>query len=156
MSEKFECVVCGEVDFIEDYEKLDQFERISNKIEFNGNIYCAECFDDFEPQQKVLAKHLDCGIEEIEEHYGSWEYGKEEYLVLTDEEADEKWDEMLDSYIDDCLEIPDNVRKYFNEDKWKDDARMDGRGHAISSYDGNETREYDEDTGDVYYIYRIN
>ena len=152
MNEKFDCRICGEVDFVED----DTLDYGNNKIDFNENVYCVDCFDDFEPQQRVLVKYLDCGLEKIEEHYGIWKYGKEEYLVLTDEEADEKWDEILDSYIDECLEIPDNMRQYFNEEKWKDDAKMDGRGNAIANYDGNERRERDEDTGEVYYIYRIN
>ena len=47
-------------------------------------------------------------------------------------------DEHLDSYIEECLEIPEHLRFYFDEEKWKDDARMDGRGHSLSSYDGHE------------------
>ena len=40
------------------------------------------------------------------------------------------------------------------EDAWKRDARMDGRGHSLSSYDGHENEETVE--GTTFYIYRIN
>lgn len=86
------------------------------------------------------------------------------YLVLTDEEADEKWDESLDSYIEECIqpeidklsEGAGNLSYYitFDEEKWKRDARMDGRGHALSTYDGCENEETVE--GITFYIYRIN
>ena len=99
-------------------------------------------------------------LTEVEEH-DSDDYNND-YLVLTDEEADEKWEELLDSYIEECItpEI-DNIEighlsSYitFDEEMWKRDARMDGRGHSLNSYDGNE----DEETvnGTTYYIYRIN
>jgi hypothetical protein len=77
-----------------------------------------------------------------------------EYLVLTDDEADKLWDEELDHYIDECLEIPDAIRMYFDVPRWKADARIDGRGHSLSSYDGNEYRV--EVNGQVLFIYRTN
>lgn len=80
--------------------------------------------------------------------------GKREYLVLTDDEADEMWDERLENYIDDCMEIPESLKYYFDRDKWKRDARIDGRGPALSSYNGD---EYDIDTEEgTFYIYRQN
>lgn len=87
-----------------------------------------------------------------------------DYLVLTDEEADEKWEESLDSYIEECItpeidkiaEGQGNLQYYisFDEEKWKRDARMDGRGHSLSSYDGNENEE--TVNGQTFYIYRQN
>ncbi len=86
-----------------------------------------------------------------------------DYMVLTDSEADEKWDESLDSYIEECiqpeidkLEGLGDLQYYitFDEEKWKRDARMDGRGHSLSSYDGNENEETIE--GETFYIYRTN
>ena len=80
-------------------------------------------------------------LDNIVEGYNNnmFSYYNEDYLVLTDEEADEEEDERLDNYIDECLEIPDNIRPYFDEEKWKRDARMD-----------EETVE-----GTTYYIYRV-
>ena len=68
------------------------------------------------------------------------EYYSEEYEVLTDDEADARWDEELDYYLKECIypELPENMVNYFDNDAWKRDARFDGRGHAISRYDGNE------------------
>ena len=84
------------------------------------------------------------------------EYEEEDYMVLTDWEADDRWEESLDSYLEECIypELTGNLKYYFDEDKWKQDARDDGRGHSLSSYDGN---EHEEDVnGTTYYIYRIN
>jgi len=86
--------------------------------------------------------------------YETTEHGNQEYKVFTDAEADREWDEALDSYIDDCMEIPENVLPYFDEDKWKCDAKMDGRGHSLNRYDGGE--EYATINKVDYYIYRNN
>lgn len=77
-----------------------------------------------------------------------------EYLVVTDEEADRLWDEELDQYIDDCMEIPERLRNYFDVSRWKADARIDGRGHALSSYDGSEHMV--EIDGEQFFIFRTN
>jgi hypothetical protein len=94
--------------------------------------------------------------EERHDCYGLTVYsiGRAEYAVGTDAEADDAWDQALDSYLDDCgvLDaIPENLRRYFDRDAWKSDARYDGRGHALASYDGDEM----ELAGD-FYAFRIN
>lgn len=78
-----------------------------------------------------------------------------EYAVLTGDEADTAWDASLDSYIDECMEIPDHVMPYFDRDGWKTKARIDGRGHALSSYDGTEL-VVEAYNGDTLYVYRVN
>lgn len=85
-----------------------------------------------------------------------FEYYGEEYEILTDSEADDRWEEELNLYIDECImpELPDWVQNYFDEDAWKRDARFDGRGHSIAHYDGNENEECVD--GTYYYIYRQN
>lgn len=81
-----------------------------------------------------------------------------EYLVLTDEEADDAWDEALDSYLDDCVlpGLPEHARHYFDRPAWKRDARFDGRGHSLALYDGEEHAVYDEEDDTTCYIYRMN
>jgi len=81
------------------------------------------------------------------------EYKDSEYAIGTEDEADEAWEQSLDSYIDECIlpEMPKFTRYYFDEEKWKSDARHDGRGHSLSSYDGCET-----DIGDNLVMFRIN
>ena len=75
-----------------------------------------------------------------------------EYNVYTDGEADDAWDEALESYLDECVEGSDN--RYFDRDAWKSDARVDGRGHSIARYDSEENEE--EVNGTTYYIYKQN
>lgn len=79
------------------------------------------------------------------------EDGKE-YAIGTESEADAAWEEALVSYWDDCVipEVPDNLSYYMDYDKWEDDAKHDGRGHAISGYDGVEI-----DVADLV-MFRIN
>ena len=86
--------------------------------------------------------------------YETTKDGNQEYKVFTDAEADREWDISLDSYIDDCMEMTDQVRQYFDAKKWKRDAKMDGRGHSLNHYDGGE--EYATINKVDFYIYRNN
>jgi len=63
-----------------------------------------------------------------------------EYAIGTDEEADDAWEESLDNYLDEVIypELPESMVNYFDDESWRRDARFDGRGHSLSSYDGNE------------------
>ena len=97
--------------------------------------------------------------DEVEEsRYDSnlFEYGSQEYLVYTEDEAEEAWEESLDSYIDDCIlpELPDYYKDYFDTEKWKRDARYDGRGACLNHYDGSEYEE--QVNGEWFFIYRTN
>lgn len=95
-------------------------------------------------------------IDEIEVENDIFTYQKEEYLILTDDEADERFEESLDTYIEECImpEIPERYRFYFDEKLWKRDAAYDGRGNSLASYDDNEHEiNY---KGTYYYIYRTN
>lgn len=108
---------------------------------------------------KALAKHLDCLRKEIKiSSYDDFifNYEKKEYLVVTDSEADEKWDEELNNYIENCIkpEIPEVYQNYFNTDQWKGDARIDGRGHSLARYSGDEDIITIDDID--FYIYRQN
>jgi len=79
-----------------------------------------------------------------------------EYRVLDKDEKREAWDESLENYLDE--HVMGATGPYFDRDAWKRDARIDGAGHCLSSYDGNEY-EYCIKRGESYeywYIYRIN
>lgn len=81
----------------------------------------------------------------------------EDIYVLTDGEADDLADEMLDSYIDECIldQIPEQYQYYFDSEKFKEDViYYDGRAQQLSAYDGNEYEYSVNDTD--YYIYRWN
>jgi len=111
-----------------------------------------------DPKLRALAIHLRCDINKLTttSDDSRFEYGSEEYMVLTDSEADDAWNESLDNYIDECIlpEIPETYRNYFDSDAWKRDAKYDGRGHTLSSYDGEEHEE--NIAGEWFYIYRVN
>jgi hypothetical protein len=71
-----------------------------------------------------------------------------EYWVLTDAEADDAFNDYLESCLDDgCVEGADGP--YFDREAWKKDASMDGRG-CLSGVDGEEGEEGD------YFLYRTN
>ena len=116
---------------------------------------------EYTEKQRALAAMLECDPEEIgESSYDECllEYGKHEYLVCTEDEADQKWEEQLDSYLEECVypELPDNMKVYFDAIAWKRDARMDGRGHSISGYDGNETDAIDPVSKESFVVFRMN
>jgi hypothetical protein len=111
-----------------------------------------------EERIEALADHLELTGDEwndITEGYDETilEYGQQEYMVLTDDEANDRWEESLDSYIEECIipELPEHLKYYFDDEAWKRDARYDGRGHCLSSYDG---CEHDGING--LFIYRTN
>lgn len=112
----------------------------------------------YEPKVLALAKHLDVEPSDIEEKNDTFTTAgdRSEWVVLTDDEADEKWEESLDNYIEECIlpELPEEYRYYFDNEKWKRDAKMDGRGHSLATYDGEEGEETID--GETYYIYQMN
>jgi len=125
--------------------------------------YREEEDDDTNARIRALALYLQINPDDIEPaKYGEnlFEVGigkrPDQYLVVTDNEADDLWDQELDRYIDDCLELPDHLEAYFDRDKWKRDARVDGRAHSLGYYDGNEGFETDPWDNTEYYIYRQN
>jgi len=106
---------------------------------------------------EALAKSLNVEKSKIKKGYrkDTFLYEKEEYLVLEDNEAETLYEEYLNNYIDDCLEIPDDIRIYFDDEKWKREARINGnREGALASYDGYEDSETID--GIELFIYRIN
>ena len=111
-------------------------------------------------KELALAKHFNVTTTvDIENPYGDVYTIPDqpgEYLVLTSDEAETAHDEALENYIDECIlpECPPTIAPYFDRDAWKRDARYDGRGHVLASYDGDE-HEVKID-GEWFYIYRVN
>jgi len=92
----------------------------------------------------------DCSVE-----YGDViKVGGEEYRVLDDDERETAYEESLDSCLDDgCVEGADGP--YFDREAWKKDARMDGAGHFLACYDGNEN-EFSAGNDEWWFLYRVN
>lgn len=122
----------------------------------------------------ALAQFLGCSVEDVSEerhlHYDMEVFSAEggEYAVATDEEADAAWEQYLDSYIEECIQ-PElenldagSLGAYikFDEESWKRDARLDGRGHSLSGYDEYENEETlaapNGAENITLYIFRIN
>jgi len=131
----------------EDFFICDDIAYIGNEQEAN------EAFN--ESDDLTFEEWVNLNYEQVEA------FDNDNYLVLDDGEADEAWDEYLDNYIEECIlhELPEQYRNYFDNDRWKEDARQDGRGHCLSGYNGNEYKEtVNDEDGDLhtFYIYRQN
>ncbi|MEK6880344.1 MAG: hypothetical protein AABY22_12080 [Nanoarchaeota archaeon] len=122
-----------------------------------------ELLDKYNEPKKVLAlaKQLDLTLSETlndieEESDEIFKYGEKEFFVLTNDEADTKNEEYIDNYIDESIlhELPQRYQIYFDNEAFKRDARIDGRGHNLAGYDGNEEEQYIE--SEWFYIYRTN
>ena len=126
---------------------------------------------------KTLAQFIECEVDEIERVYSAstFEHGNREYLVLTDDEADERAKEYIEESIwafsswflashtgldeeiikhlqDKCESANDVLLNAVKDiDAFISEAiGCDGRGHFMSNYDGHE-----EELNDLY-IYRTN
>lgn len=132
---------------------------------------------------EALAKFLNVEVEEIEGNSDeeSFEHGRSEYLVLTDDEADEKCREYVKdmAWAFKASFIASHTRNGLNDaaikalskmqgelcedaqelvlalvedvDAFIDDAvSSDGRGHFLSTYDG------EENESGEFYIYQTN
>ena len=113
---------------------------------------------EIEKRIEALAAHLELTGEEWEEVTEGYdethlEYGNQGYLVVTGNEADEIWEEYLESYFDDCImpELSEFAARYFDLEAWKRDARFDGRGVCLAPYDHNEIEAING-----LFIYRTN
>ena len=134
----------------------DQIKDIIADIEYKSDQCVGdEEYNELDDKEKALFKFLvdDEGLTEADALDGCTDANN--YMVLTDSEADEAMDEQLESILDDCIlpEMPETAQRYFDREAWKSDAAMDGRGHILASYDGCEEWVSLDDT--EYYIYRI-
>ena len=112
-----------------------------------------------EDAEKILALALeeDITVTELSDISGggtSFSFGGRDWIVATDSEADALQDEDLDNYLEEYVlpDLPETAQRYFDNKAWKRDARMDGRGHSLGRYDGNEC--YHTVNGTTYYLYR--
>ncbi len=138
---------------------------------YTYSLSTAEPENDEEARKVALAQHLDCSLDDVEElTYGSgtmFEAESEDWLILTDEEADtmaherikeDLWAfraEFLLAYMPDgmTVEAIQAIQEQLCEDASPSFLSMvgdrldelvsdaicsDGRGHFLSSYDGNE------------------
>lgn len=89
---------------------------------------------------RFLNVHPDTITHEGDDRYSCTEQDGE-WLVLEDDEADQLAKAQLEEQVEDLIlpEIPKQYHSYFDVDGWVRDVLLsDGRGHVISSYDGEE------------------
>jgi len=126
----------------------------SNLTEIDETI----SLEDFDEPKKVraLAAWADAHFSAIAEDEDRYTVEGITYQVLTDDEADKAQDEEFDNYFDECVlsELPENMKKYFDRNAWKKDAEVDGRGHSLGRYDGDEHEITDPETGEMFFAYR--
>ena len=138
----------------------ENFYKLDRELYDTEEEYQEEQAELDKEKEQDMADAIQEIIDELESIVNDYDnvfsYYNEEYIVVTDSEADDLWEQELDNYIEECIlpEMPEHLQNYFDEDAWKSDAKIDGRGHAISRYDGCEYEE--EVNGTTYYIYRIN
>ena len=102
-------------------------------------------------------------IEDIEEltydFYGApiFEIEGEEYAVIPASDIEYVFHQYADSIIDDVVipELPENLRGYFDYEKFERDMSFDGYGQ-MSNYDGECNEYFLNDEEGCYYILRMN
>jgi len=111
-------------------------------------------------EARALATFLGVNVEdltEIDHVYGpAFRHDGCDYLVLTDEEADEAFYREIDLYVEEMIDrhIPDFLLSYFDVDSYKEDlANYEDRGRILATYDGVEN--FVEGENDDFYIYRV-
>ncbi len=78
---------------------------------------------------------------------------KFDWLVLTEEEADDKIEEYAQDYLADLLYGQSEIiKRYFNRQAFLDDYMAEDRAAILASYDGYEYTEYVNKI--CYYLYK--
>lgn len=150
-TEEHVCIMCGE----------PIYEGNKCSMDETGEYFlCEDCTDDYVDDPIIaLSIYLNVPVFDINEakydYYGAPLYtvGREEYAVISDDDIDDVFKAYARDYIDDCITIPNDIRPYFDEDKFIDDMRMDGYG-IMASYDGDDNEQEYNDT--LYHILRMN
>lgn len=87
------------------------------------------------------------------------ECGRMEWLVLDDEDADNRAKRLAESYAEELLfgAVPERYHAYVDTDRFiLDTVQQDGRASLLASYDGSEWGHHDPYTGRDWFIFRVN
>lgn len=76
----------------------------------------------------------------------------QEYRVIKEVSIERIFEEYIRDLADDCLipDLPDNMKQYFDYDKFTSDCEMDWYGHHLNGYD------WGEIYGNWIYLFRNN
>jgi hypothetical protein len=146
------------ITLIEEYEDERRGDTLLSDMDFDDAItLIKEASNEDEFEVLAIAKMLDLTVNEIDDikiDGNRITVQGVDYIFGTDSEMDDEWDEELEGFLEDCIypELEGNLKQYFNDEAWKRDAKMDGRGHSLNRYDGGEL--YTTVDGVDYYAYR--
>ena len=104
-------------------------------------------------QVKELDRMIEGNLDSTSYNYIEPDFTKYTYVALRQDEIDDIWTDSLIDLADECYisGIPEQLKKYFDYDKFVEDCKEDGRPHHFNGYDGNTELETEE-----YYIYYHN
>lgn len=132
-----------------------QIQKVIGFIEQTYNQTIAEKF-------VALAQHLDLTLREllidneleVDADDITFTYGRNEYKVMTDDEAEDAFDEYLEQFLAEIVypEIPECYHIYFDEKSWKEDEKVNQSRGRLAWSDDNEHEKYVNKSW--YYIYR--
>ena len=104
-------------------------------------------------QVKELDEMIEGNLESTSYNYIEPDFTKYTYVALDKQKIDDIWHDSVIDLVDDCYlkGIPEQVKNYFNYDKFFKDAQYNGRANHFNGYDGRTELETEE-----YYIYYHN
>lgn len=105
---------------------------------------------------KAFCEYANCEEEDLNVYGNTLEYDGETWLILTNEEANEAEEEILEEDLNCILQnrsIPEWVERYFDRESWIEDNKGE-RGDIISTRNGVEVEMITEnENGNLEYFY---
>lgn len=104
-------------------------------------------------QIKELDEMIEGNLDSTSYNYIEPDFTKYTYVALDKYQIDDLWYDSIVDLVDDCYlnGTPEQVKKYFNYNKFFEDAQYDGRANHFNGYDGDTELETED-----YYIYYHN
>lgn len=105
----------------------------------------------YDEKKQALANYLGVDVEEIEEGYTTdyFEVNGEEYLVCTDEEADQHFNEDIENFIDDCgiegfsESFQQWIMNYALDQDWFSDAQRESWEYYVQDIEDENDSTYE-------------
>ena len=104
-------------------------------------------------QIKELDEMIEGNLDWKSYNYIEPDFTKYTYVALDKLRIDDIWYDATIELVDDCYlnGVPEQIKNYFNYDKFFEDVQQDGRANHFNGYDGNTQLETED-----YYIYYHN
>ena len=104
-------------------------------------------------QIKELDEMIEGNLDSTSYNYIEPDFTKYTYVALDKCQIDDLWYDATVESIEDCYlnGVPEQIKNYFNYDKFFEDVQQDGRANHFNGYDGSTELETED-----YYIYYHN